>query len=211
MCTLHRSAIGCAVLLLLLAGTSRFFAQNARAPDQKAAEVSELKEKYAVYSAVFSDLPLSHPDENAKYLIVDITLTINNLNEDSSKACQSLVGSHIDLTQIYSNIEQHKNDQAKLKPMFTLLKPYVLLPQEKAKRFLGWQPLGKTQNDPDFQGAQDLIRFSDVFFNKEQNRAMVYVSAICGTLCGLWGWHGLVKSNGHWQIDPAIICEATIN
>jgi hypothetical protein len=140
--------------------------------------------------------------------------------ETPNTACAGIpeVSSEI-LAQIFSDFEQHKNTPVRLKRALSLSKPYIFLSPQQAGEFESLNQFAKIQTDPPsiptvnpYSGAHDLIWLSDVFLDQSKRVAMVYVSARCGGLCGLWGWHILEKSSsGRWREIPTARCSATIS
>jgi len=181
-------------------------------------ELRDSAETYAVYSAILADPPLSHRNVNTKYAVADtILLSKDRIGAPASAWAQTPRVSRESLAQIASDFEQHKNSPMPLKRAFSLSKPYVLLSRQQINEFEWWRS-GHIQTDPPsldvdpYSGAIDLIRLSGVFFDQSNRVAMVYVSASCGTLCGLWGWHILEKaSSGRWQEIRTARCSATIS
>ena len=171
------------------------------------AESRDSAETYAVYSAILMIPPLSHLDQSKRYGIVETTLTAHDRIGAPHRACSAIPQvSSESLAQIDSDFEQHKNTAVRLKRAFSLPKPYVLLTSKQAEEFEERQGSPKMETDPPslppdpFPGIQDLVRVSDVYFDGAHRTAMVYVSAWCGLLCGLWGWHVLQKnSRGDWE------------
>jgi hypothetical protein len=189
--------------------------QNATHPS----EWKDSTETYAVYSAILAHPPLGHQDDNTKYAIADMVLLSKGEAGTPKTACAEIPQvSAESLAQIVSDFEKHGNTPVLLKRAFSLSKPYLLLSPEQASEFES-RRAGHVQADfpslpavNPYSGAIDLIRLSAVFFDRSEKVAMVYISATCGTPCGLWGWHILEKgSRGGWQEIRTARCSATIS
>jgi hypothetical protein len=190
--------------------------------DSQNAPPSELRdsaETYAVYSAILAHPPLSHEDTNTKYAIADTVLLSNDKIGTPNGACVDIPQvNSAKLAQVISDFEQRRNTPVHLKRAFSLSKPYVLLSPEQIRELEWWRG-GHIQTDPPslpavnpYSGAVDLIRLSAVFFDRSKSVAMVYISATCGTLCGLQGWHVLEKgTSGRWQEIRTARCTASIS
>jgi hypothetical protein len=183
-------------------------------------ELRNSAETYAVYSAILAHPPLSHQDTNTTYAIADTALLSNDKIGTPADACVGIPQvSSANLAQVVSDFEQRRNTPLHLKRSFSLSKPYFLLSPQQTSEFEWWRGGGHIQTDPPslpevnpYSGAVDLIRLSGVFFDRPKSVAMVYISATCGTLCGLWGWHVLEKgSPGRWQEIRTARCTATIS
>jgi hypothetical protein len=203
----------------LLAVSPEAKIQNSQKNGAPPSEVRDSAETYAVYSAILAHPPLSHQDTNTKYAIADSALFSRDKITTPNGACAEIPQvSSASLAEIVFDYEQHKDTPVRLKRAFSLVKPYVLLSPEQAGEFES-RRAGHIQTDPPslpavnpYSGAIDLIRLSAVFFDRSEKVAMVYISATCGTLCGLWGWHILEKVRpGAWQEIRTARCNATIS
>jgi hypothetical protein len=185
---------------------------------QNANDLSDSPETYAVYSAILAHPPLSHQDTNTRYAIAATALLSNDNIGTPAGACLHIPQvSSANLAQVISDFEQRRNTPVHLKRAFSLSKPYVLLSPQQTSEFERWRG-GHIQTDPPslpgvnpYSGAVDLIRLSAVFFDRSKSVAMVYMSATCGTLCGLRGWHVLEKGSSGWQEIRAAQCTASIS
>lgn len=214
------SLMACLLFASLGADGFRLQAQNSQENSKHPREARDSTETYAVYSAILANPPLSHHDDNTMYAIRDTILASQDRIEAPKTACAEIPEvSSESLAQIVSDFEQHKNAPVRLKRALSLSKPYVLLSPQQAGEFESWNQSPRIQTDPPslravnpYSGAHDLIQLSGVFFDRFKRVAMVYMSARCGTLCGLWGWHILEKrSSGRWQEITTARCSATIS
>ena len=54
-----------------------------------------------------------------------------------------------------------------------------------------------------YPGAEHLLIFSDVFFNRKRTAALVNIDSWCGGLCGVSRWIAFEKGDeGVWQMRP---------
>ncbi len=211
--------LACFTLAWPEAGALRLRAQTPTTSGRNQGELVESPESYAVYSAILANPPLSHRDKNTKYAIAENILSKDELQTPKT-ACSGIPEVSTEaLAQIFSDFENHKYPPAHLKRSLSLSKPYILLSAQQAEEFERWRVAPQIQTDPPslptvdpFAGADDLFRLSDVFFDHSKNVVMVYVSAWCGSLCGLSGWHVLHKiSSNHWQELSKARCGETIS
>lgn len=180
----------------------------------------DAEDRYAVYSAILSHPPLSHPDQNAKSAIAETTIPVKDGTTTLQAVCTEIPHMRSESwAQLQRDFAQHNDRPVLLKRAFSLTKPYVLLSAQQVTEFEGRRttlivptdPPGAVAASPNIEAA-DLFRFSRVFFDDPHQVAMVYVSVWCGMLCGLWGWHILEKtSTHHWREIPNANCRAAIS
>jgi hypothetical protein len=83
-------------------------------------------------------------------------------------------------------------------------RPYLLLNDAEIEEFMAASS-GEIRKvplppNPKFQGAQDLYRLSDVYFNARRTFAFTIINRYCGSVCGSLNWHAFGKSSsGKWE------------
>jgi hypothetical protein len=174
----------------------------------------DLEDIYDVYAGLLSDPPLSHPNNDVRYVIVDASLPITG-RESPARGCSAFARNHpASFNQIREAHDARKTEPLHLERKFRIAKPYILIPESEIRSVVGW-PVKLPMADESVTksiGPQDLIRLSNVFFDKDRKFAMVYMSAMCGTLCGYWGWNVLQRlPDGSWQMDRSDPCAHTIS
>ena len=92
---------------------------------------------------------------------------------------------------------------------FSTTKPYVILDPNVATEImlhsarLSDLPIVRER----YAGAEHLLIFSDVFFNRKRTVALVNIDSWCGGLCGVSRWIALEKGkDGVWQMRPWARC-----
>ena len=82
-------------------------------------------------------------------------------------------------------------------------KPYRLIAEDQAQQWIRNRVSPSIPTDPPapepmdpYPGSTDLIRLSRIIYNSHRTWAAVYVSNACGSLCGLFGWWIVQKSEG---------------
>ncbi len=144
-------------------------------------------DEYAVYNAVIGDM-FAGP---MKLLIIyDHTVTYPFRDVGGSDAAANAFFPAI--AQQTADDFAVKNKQASLlKRSFNLNVDYILWNSEDPKR------AALEKGDGEVHG---LVSLSRVGFNRDHNQAVVYMSYVCGGLCG----HGFVlllsKSGDQWQV-----------
>jgi hypothetical protein len=163
-------------------------------------------EEYAIYSAVLAKTQFSHTDHNQRLVIVRETINPRELPVQCSKLPIGL----------QHRIKDSPRVRTLLDKKLVIGRPYILVTPQQADAWLqsrlpkiATDPTAEKSIDP-FPGSTDLIRISDVFFNPNRTVAFVYVSAMCGTLCGSSGWAVIEKTDGVWRVLPTQSC-GTIN
>lgn len=211
----------CAIVACLLLVWPEMQGHSANTANrQDSSPLRDAAERYAVYSALLTPPPLSHPDQNVIYAIVDTTIPVR----DGTTALKAVCGEIPSIRpaswpQLQRDFDQNNNRPVLLKRSFSLTKPYVLLSAQQATELEQRQMIPVIQTDPPslaitspVEGTVDLFRLSNVFFDGSHSIAMVYVSAWCGTLCDLRGWHILEKTpTQRWREILNANCLASIS
>jgi hypothetical protein len=93
----------------------------------------------------------------------------------------------------------------KVPTFFSTTKPYVILDPNVAKEIMfhsAWLPDSPIVRER-YPGAEHLLIFSDVFFNRRRTVALVNFDSWCGGLCGSPMWIAFEKGDdGVWQMRP---------
>lgn len=93
--------------------------------------------------------------------------------------------------------------------------PYVVITPGQADQWRRRRFQPQVSTDLPDKGIADpfpeshLTLLSSVLLNADKTFAKVYVSNLCGTLCGFSEWKFLEKRNGAWNILPAPDCCTT--
>jgi hypothetical protein len=156
----------------------------------------------AIYSWVISHLTL----RDKLYLIVPETRRRSYPDD----VCLQIPRSHAtDFREIRADFDRNKEVTRELPLSFSTEKAYVVLDSEIAKELL---KSGRLFDSPiigqQFAGAEHLLLFSNVSFNRERSLALVHIDVWCGGLCGESWWIVLGKDNGVWNQRPWSGCRA---
>jgi hypothetical protein len=145
------------------------------------------RDVYAIYSQMLANPLTDNPlDNNARYLIADRSdppfppeecITAPKEREKAFR-------------EVLSDYERRKGKPRKLKPLFTIQKPYLLLNPEEVEAFEA-TPLATSERrvrDERFRGVTHLFTLSDVYFDNSHALALSAISSWCGNQCGLFQW-----------------------
>ncbi len=172
-------------------------------------QTDQEKDVYDIYSLLLDHPKTSHgPDNNPRILIAETTVP----GFPKEPCVTPPKEREVEFQEVWADFRTRSFTQRKLKPAFSLAKPYFLLGSEEAAAFekdhSGIRELGAARN-PQFEGVADLFRLSDVYFNNRRTLALTAVATWCGGLCRLMRWVALEKQkDGRWQELPWIGCSA---
>ena len=155
---------------------------------------------YAIYSALMSSNWLSTDIDTNVLLIQDVAeparggrcdLPLERMAQPWHEALAAL--------------RQRSANPGVWQPNFTLNLPYRLVPKSTLERFFaptvmdGWTPFAAAYPD-----ARGFIELSPVGYDRDRSHAVVYVTYMCGGLCGEGGYNFWTRQNGEWRpADPA--------
>jgi hypothetical protein len=165
------------------------------------------KDMYDIYSLLLDHPKTSHGPGNDPRILIAGT-TVPGVPSDPCISPPKERGAEFE--EVLADFRAHGATQRKLRPAFSLAKPYFLLSPEEVAAFekdhMAPRPPGVARN-PQFEGVADLFRLSEVYFNHRRTLALTAVATWCGGLCGLMRWVALEKQkDGSWQELPWIGC-----
>ena len=162
---------------------------------------------YAVYSIVLAHPSLSHPDNNEKYLVDELS---GFAMENEPQSCITVPEAYrANFVELLANRSEHHLERFRLERAFKIPKPYDLVTADQAKQFgaLRNSPGHSTNEVELFRGAADLMTLGNVYFDKKRTLAAVYTWAHCGSLCGYGTWRVFVRNDkGDWDEQHWIMC-----
>jgi hypothetical protein len=162
---------------------------------------------YAVYSAVLAHPRLSHPDNNEKYLVQQVS-GISMENEPQS--CITVPeASRAAFAELLADRLQISREHYRLERAFKIPKPFDIVTEDQANQFraLRFTPGHSTSEVELFRGAVDLITLGNVYFDRKRTLAAVYTWAYCGGLCGYGTWRVFSRNGkGDWEEQHWITC-----
>jgi hypothetical protein len=163
--------------------------------------VERRADTYAIYSAVMARPSLSHPDNNEKYAIAELSGLATE--EKGLESCIAVPeGYRAAFAELQADRTRHREDRFRLERAFNIPKPYEVLTQAQSTQFLAARSgtIQTTVEPEPFPGAIDLITLGNVYFDQKRTLAAVYTAAYCGSLCGFWTWRVFVKNGkGDWE------------
>jgi hypothetical protein len=159
---------------------------------------------YAVYSAVLAHPSLSHPDNNQKYLVLELS---GVPMEKNPATCTVVPVAHrAAFAELLQDREKYQT-RFLLERAFRIAKPYDLISEAQAHQFTQLRLGGPTTDEVErFRGAVDLITLGNVYFDQKRTLAAVYTEAWCADLCGFWTWRFFIKNEGDWVEQQWTTC-----
>jgi hypothetical protein len=164
---------------------------------------------YAVYSAVMASPRLSHPDDNKKYLIEDVSGN-PGFDVGGQEPCIRAPEAY---RERYAEVLADRATQVRiryhLERELQIDKPYEILTKEQAKEFASARGVSRRPKEEEnlFRGATDLITLGNVYFDRQRTLAVVYTWAWCGGLCGLGTWRAFTRNpGGGWDEQKWVTC-----
>jgi hypothetical protein len=179
-------------LLIVLCACSPILFQQDQSPNT---DPERDKDAQAIYSWVISH----STGEEKLYLIAPKT----SQSDYPQERCLAIPPEHAaDFREIRADFERRKNITREIPRSLSTSKPYVILALNVAEEIMLKSPaLSQSPIVRDrYAGAEHLLLFSDVYFNRKRTAALVHVDRWCGGVCGISIWMALEKGNdGMWQ------------
>jgi hypothetical protein len=147
--------------------------------------------------------------QSADYLIAPETYqTVDYPNEH----CLLIRKEHLaDFREIRADFDRRRNTIRKVPTSLETPKPYVILDPNVANEII-WQSPALSDSPivrERYPGAEHILLFSDVFFNRKRNVALVQIDQWCGGLCGVSRWIAFEKGkDGLWEMRAWVQCIA---
>jgi hypothetical protein len=155
-------------------------------------------EEYAVYSALIQLNPINF-DLGSFIVIRDQTISDVDLLEDALE--------HVDPvpSEVVDSYRSRNAESYTLSPNLDLEQDYALIPKEEVDEIYrrGWE--GWTEFWDSYPGAEGVVLFSRVGFGANEDQALVSMGFRCGDLCGAGGLYLLVKEEGTWKFQRALM------
>jgi hypothetical protein len=164
---------------------------------------------YAVYSAVMASPRLSHPDDNKKYLIEEISGNPAMEMKDQTSCIRVPDAYRERYTELLADRETQVRARYRLERAIQIEKPYVLLTKEQSEQFGRSRGVSSRSREEMelFRGGSDLITLGNVYFDRQRTLAIVYTGAWCGALCGFWTWRVFTRNPGDgWEEQKWVTC-----
>jgi len=172
-------------------------------------ESEKNKDTYAIYSLVLVHPKTSHgADDNERYLIAETTAS----TFPQEPCVQPPKEREADFREVMADYQQRKSTPRKLKPAFSIGKPYSLLGASEVSEFMKEKERalpshGDGISNTRFQGVSDIFTLSDVYFNRRRTLAMTAIWSWCGGLCGRHQWRVFERlDTGEWEERRWVTC-----
>jgi hypothetical protein len=198
------------------------FAQSTPPPAPLPMLASRTLASYQIYSGL---MPLGETADkgwpHALWLIRDTTITAIPDDQPCSpgpavNARESAPGNnpHLvvtptavyaqDFREILQDFDEHCHDHIALdQSAFHTAVPIRLLSAAEQQEFRDVRNAGpgaSADASAKFAGAPALYAFSEVYFNRNQTVALVWVTHWCGSQCGQGFWRALALDHGQWKV-----------
>lgn len=164
------------------------------------------KDAYLIYSLMLTNPETSHGlDNDERYLVAATTAP----GRPSQPCVVPPKEYQADFREVLTDYELRKGKARDLKPAFSILKPYSLLPADEVKAFMKerWPTPEPKLPDARFHGVTDLFTLSDVYFNQRHTLALTGMATWCGSLCGSYRWKVFEKlGTGKWEERSWVAC-----
>jgi hypothetical protein len=160
-------------------------------PAPTAATIDRTTEQYAIYAALLASGAPNY-DLGRQLIILNET---NVYDLDQFPADLSAVP-----PTIIEDYQAANTTPQPLEANFDLTLPYAFISEPERQQYINdWPAFFAAHPD-----AEGFLTFSAAGFNAEGNQALVYLSYLCGPLCGAGDLYLLVKENGTWQVQQVI-------
>lgn len=169
-------------------------------------------DSYAIYSLLmpgdeFGRLP---PDQNARWAIAEITVNAGDRNpavppEGQLKAPPDNPRGFAEAVGDYNT---NKNVRVELaKDGFHLGHPFDLLSPGEVDELRGARsaPEVSSETQSRWTGYPGVTYFSEVYFDRKHQAALVYMNDWCAHLCSTGTWIYLEKHNGRWVRRSGVV------
>ena len=191
-------------LLIILHLFSPTFAHS-RVIDYDSAEATQ------VYSALLTDRYFAYRPRGSAYLIeaeaADAFSHPYAFKKGLKECFPKLAELQVSDWQAVLDLQKQGSIPRMLPKWLEIKIPYELVERKQLEREVndhGVLWAGFEKRHPESNGITSL---SSVGFNESKDRALVFVSFVCGILCGGAQYYTLEKRGGHWQIvEPAASC-----
>ena len=155
-------------------------------------------EEYAVYSALIRQNPIGY-DLGSYFAIRENTRADLDMFERTLENVHKLPSSLAD------SYRSRNAASYTLGPNLDIEQDYVLMPQEVFDEILGRRGSQWTDFEAKYPGASGFVLFSRVGFNADGDEALADMGYRCGDLCGAGGLYLLVKEDGNWKVQEALL------
>ena len=155
-------------------------------------------EEYAVYSAMIQQNPIGY-NLGSFLVIKEQTASGLEMFERTLEETRPLPDKLVD-----SYRSQNAASYA-LGPNLDLEQDYALMPQEEFDRIFRREGAIWPGFQDAYPEASGIVSFSRVGFGANEDMALVEMGYRCGDLCGAGGLYLLVKEEGSWKVQEALM------
>jgi hypothetical protein len=155
-------------------------------------------EEYAVYSAMIDQNPIGY---NLGSFLVIKEQTLSGLEMFE----RTLEETHRLPAELVDSYRSRNAASYALGPNLNLEQDYTLMPQEEFDRIFRRGGAMWPGFQDAYPEASGVVSFSRVGFGANEDVALVEMGYLCGDLCGAGGLYLLVKEEGGWRVQEALM------
>jgi hypothetical protein len=155
-------------------------------------------EEYAVYSALVRQNPIGY-NLGSSFAVKEQIAPNLDMFERTLENVDRLPSSLVD------SYRSRNATSYTLGPNLDVEQDYTMLPQEEFEKiFLKGGPVW-ARFQAEYPKASGMVTFSRVGFSKDMDEALALMGYRCGDLCGAGGLYLLVKKDGNWVVQEALM------
>jgi hypothetical protein len=155
-------------------------------------------EEYAVYSAMIQQNPVGF---NLGSSILIREQTVSGLDALD----RTLENVHPLAARLVESYRSRNAASYTLEPNLDVELDYALMPEEEFQKLIRRGGSTWAQFHEEHPEASGIVSFSRVGFGANGDEALVEMGYRCGDLCGAGGLYLLVKEEGSWKIEEALM------
>ena len=155
-------------------------------------------EEYAVYSAMIQQNPIGYNLSSfvviREQTVADLDMferTLQQVGRLPAKLVDSYRSRNVASYTLGANLDLEQD--------------YALMPQEEYDRIFRRGGAIWPNFEAKYPEARGLVFFSRVGFDANEDKALVSMGFSCGDLCGAGGLYLLVKEDGNWKFQEALV------
>jgi hypothetical protein len=156
------------------------------------------EEELAIYSALIRQNPIGY-NLGSFFVVREQTVADFDMFERTLENVHRLPSSLVD------SYRSRNAATYTLGPNLDIEQDYVMMPQEVFEEIFIKRGSLWTDFEAKYPGASGFVTFSRVGFDAEADEALVDMGYRCGDLCGAGGLYLLVKEDGNWKVQEALM------
>jgi hypothetical protein len=164
--------------------------------------IDRFLDSYEIYSLLMPGQVFTDMDAGQPWAISDTTVNEDDMNPKLAPEAtlQPPADNVRAFKEAVADYNQRRKERFILSRHFDLSRPYVLLKPDDAAQMKAAKGSVNASSDAQstYKDYLGITYFSEVYFNQQQNAALVYILDWCGNLCSQSEWVYLEKQNGVW-------------